>query len=75
MLISARNSVKGTIKAVDIGAVNAEITLEIAPGIELISIITKHSAETLGLAVGKSAYALVKASDVLIAIEALVQPD
>jgi molybdopterin-binding protein len=69
MPISARNSVKGTIKAVDIGAVNAEITLEIAPGIELVSIITKHSAESLGLAVGKEAYAVVKASDVLIATD------
>jgi len=69
MPISARNSVKGTIKAVDIGAVNAEITLEIAPDIELVSIITKHSAESLGLAVGKEAYAVVKASDVLIATD------
>ena len=69
MPISARNSVKGTIKAVDIGAVNAEITLEIAPAIELVSIITKHSAESLGLAVGNEAYAVVKASDVLIATD------
>ena len=69
MQISARNSVKGTIKAVNLGAVNAEITIEIAPGVEVVSIITKHSAESLGLAVGKEAYAVIKASDVLIATD------
>ena len=69
MQISARNSVKGTIKAVNLGAVNAEITIEIAPGVEVVSIITKHSTGSLGLAVGKEAYAVVKASDVLIAID------
>lgn len=69
MQISARNSVKGTIKAINLGAVNAEITIEIAPNVEVVSIITKHSAESLDLAVGKEAYVVVKASDVLIAID------
>ncbi len=41
MQISARNTLKGTVKKVVIGAVNAEITLEIAPGIEIVSVITK----------------------------------
>jgi molybdopterin-binding protein len=69
MKISARNTIKATVKSVTLGTVNAEIILEIAPNIEVVSTITKSSAETLGLAVGKEAYAVIKASDVLIAID------
>ena len=69
MKLSTRNTVKGTIKNIEIGAVNAEITLEIAPGVEIVSVITKSSAERLGLAEGKSAYALIKATDVAIAVD------
>lgn len=69
MKLSTRNTISGTVKKVELGAVNAEITLEIAPGIELVSIITKASAERLGLAEGKEAYALVKSTDVAIAID------
>ena len=69
MKISARNTIKGTIKKVIIGAVNAEVTLEIAPGVEVVSIITKSSAESLGLTEGKEAYAVIKASEVMIAID------
>jgi molybdopterin-binding protein len=49
--------------------VNAEVTLEIAPGVEVTSIITKSSAENLGIKEGSDAFALIKASDVMIAIE------
>jgi len=45
------------------------ITIELADGIEVVSIITKESAERLGLAAGKPVFAVVKASDVMIAIE------
>jgi molybdopterin-binding protein len=69
MKVSARNLIKGKIKQVEIGAVNAEITLEIAPGVEVTSIITKSSAENLGIKEGSDAFALIKASDVMIAIE------
>jgi molybdopterin-binding protein len=51
------------------GAVNVEIVIEIAPGVEVVSIITKTSAESLDLAVGKEAYAVVKASNVMIAVD------
>jgi molybdopterin-binding protein len=43
--------------------------LEIAPGVQVVSIITKNSAESLGLAVGREAYAVVKASSVMIAVD------
>ena len=69
MEISARNVLKGTVKDIEIGAVNAEVTVEIAPGIDITSIITKKSCERLGLAKGKTAYAIVKASNVMIGAE------
>ncbi|MDZ8238103.1 MAG: molybdopterin-binding protein [Nostoc sp. ChiQUE01a] len=69
MEISARNSLKGIVKKVVPGSVNTEITIELAPGVELVSIITKSSAEKLGLAEGKTAYAVIKSSDVLVAVD------
>ena len=69
MNISARNALKGTIKRLTPGAVNTEVIIDIANGIEVVSIITKESAERLSLAVGKEVYAVVKASDVMIATD------
>jgi len=69
MRLSARNVLKGKVKAVKAGAVNTEIVLELSPGVEVVSIITKESAENLKLAPGKDAYAVVKASNVMIAVD------
>ncbi len=69
MQISARNSLKGTVKAVEMGAVNATVTIEVAPGVEMVAMITKTSAERMGLTVGSEAYAVVKASDVMVAVD------
>lgn len=69
MKFSARNILKGTVKQVVTGAVNTEIILEIAPGVEITSIITRTSAEELGLAEGKEAYAVIKSSNVMIAVD------
>jgi molybdopterin-binding protein len=69
MKLSARNILKGTVKAVDIGAVNAEVTIEIAPGVEITAIITKKSCQRLGLEAGKKAYAVIKASNVMVGTE------
>ena len=66
MKISARNQFKGTVKKVEHGAVNSEVTIELPGGIELVSIITKHSAEQLQIAAGREVYALIKATDVII---------
>lgn len=66
MKLSARNVLKGKVKQVEIGAVNAEVLVEIAPDVEVTSIITKRSCENLGLAAGKDAYVVVKASNVMI---------
>lgn len=69
MEISARNALKGTVKAIEVGSVNTEVTLEITAGVEITAIITKTSAEKLDLSVGKAAYAVIKASDVIVAID------
>lgn len=66
MKISARNALKGKVKRLTHGAVNSEVVVELPGGLEVVSIITKHSAEGLGLAVGKEVYAVIKASDVMI---------
>jgi molybdopterin-binding protein len=69
MKISARNVLKGKIKQITPGAVNSEIIVEVAGGVEMVSIITKSSAERLGLKPGKEVYAIVKASNVMIGID------
>jgi molybdopterin-binding protein len=69
MEISARNVLKGKVKKVTPGAVNSEIIVEIAGGVEMVSIITKSSAERLKLQPGKDVYAIVKASNVIIGID------
>ena len=69
MQISARNILKGRVTKLVEGAVNCEVTLEIAPGVEIVSIITKASAASLGQAEGKIASAVIKASSVMVAID------
>jgi molybdopterin-binding protein len=67
--ISARNILKGKVKEVKPGAVNTEVTVELAGGMPVVSIITKESAEKLGLVEGKEVYAVIKASNVMIAVD------
>jgi molybdopterin-binding protein len=69
MKISARNCLSGTIREIRSGAVNAEVALEIAPGITIISIITNDAVKDLGLKVGRRAYGVIKASSVMIGVE------
>lgn len=66
--VSARNILHGTIKQLIKGAVNTEVILEIAPRVELVSIITTTSAEELALHEGKQVYAVIKSSNVMLAI-------
>lgn len=69
MQLSARNVLKGTVKKLIPGAVNTEVVLELPGGALVTSIITKESAVTLKLAEGQGAYAVIKASDVLIGVD------
>ncbi|NMC86784.1 MAG: TOBE domain-containing protein [Anaerolineaceae bacterium] len=69
MKISARNVLKGTVKEIIPGAVNSEVVIHTAGGETIVSVITKESVESLGLKVGKEVYAVVKASNVMIAVD------
>ncbi|MFL9456859.1 molybdopterin-binding protein [Tolypothrix campylonemoides VB511288_2] len=64
LLISAAASLKDTLEEV-----NDEIEIEIAPGVAVTAIITKTSVEKLGLQEGKQAYAIIKASDVIVSVD------
>jgi molybdopterin-binding protein len=66
MAISARNVLKGKVKQVTPGAVNSEVVIELPGGVEIVSIITKSSADRLGLQAGKEVNAVIKASNVMI---------
>ncbi|MEF2230167.1 MAG: TOBE domain-containing protein [Pseudodesulfovibrio sp.] len=67
MQLSARNLIPGTVKEVTVGMVNAEVVVEIAPGVEVVSVITKNSVERMNIKAGDKVNAMVKASSVMIA--------
>lgn len=67
MQISARNQLKGKVTNVVEGAVNTEVEIELEGGQKIVSIITKSSAESLGVKVGEEMVAVIKASSVMIA--------
>ncbi len=69
MKISARNLLKGTVVEVTKGATTAHVKIDIGGGTVITSSITNQSVEDLGLAVGKTAYAVVKASSVMVAVD------
>ena len=69
MKISARNIIKGKIKTVKMGVVNAEVVVELPGGAEMVSIITKESAESLKLVAGKDVYTIIKASNIMIGVD------
>jgi molybdate transport system regulatory protein len=69
MKVSARNLLKGKVSKVTLGAVNAEIEVELGDGQKIVSIITIASTERLGLEVGKEVCAMIKASNVMIAVD------
>ncbi|WP_295466378.1 TOBE domain-containing protein [uncultured Pseudomonas sp.] len=66
MKVSARNVFQGTVSQVREGAVNAEVTLALPGGSELVAVVTLDSIASLGLAPGKPAVALVKAPWVMV---------
>jgi molybdopterin-binding protein len=69
MKISARNVLKGKVAKVTHGAVNSEVVVQLPGRVEIISIITKKSAKALMLSKGKQVYAIIKASNVMIATD------
>ena len=69
MKLSARNIFKGTVKSVTNGAVNSEVVVVLPGGLEVVSVITKSSATSLGLKPGKEAYCIIKATNVLLGVD------
>ena len=69
MKLSARNVLKGKIKDVMKGPVSSLVVLEIAPGVEITASITAESTMHLKLEKGQSAYAVIKASSVMVGVD------
>lgn len=68
--LSARNQLRGTVKSVETGAVNAEVVLTLAGGSEITAIVTREAAADLGLQPGSPATAVIKASSVILGVPA-----
>ena len=66
MKISARNTLPGIVRKIEPGAVNAEVTLELAPNLSVVSVITLAAVRSLQLKLGDRAYAVIKASSVMV---------
>jgi molybdopterin-binding protein len=69
MKISARNVFKGKVVEIKPGNVNTEVIIDIPGGLQIVSMISKDSAANLGLKKGKTAYAVIKASSVMVAVD------
>ncbi|MBB3101931.1 TOBE domain-containing protein [Azomonas macrocytogenes] len=68
--LSARNILTGTVKSIEAGSVNTEVTLALPGGTEVTSIVTKDAVAELGLKPGSSASAVIKASSVILGVPA-----
>lgn len=66
MALSARNQLSGKVKEVKKGMVMAEVIVEVAPGVEIVASITTSSVDRLGLAPGKEAKVIIKATSVML---------
>jgi molybdopterin-binding protein len=69
MKLSARNQIAGTIKTVKPGATTTHVTIEVSPTVTITASITNEAATELGLARGKAAIAVIKASDVMVGVD------
>ena len=69
MKISARNQLKGKVVTLEKGAVNSIVSIDIGGGNKITSVITNAAVEELGLEVGSDAYAIVKASNVMVGVD------
>ncbi|HWQ18770.1 MAG TPA: TOBE domain-containing protein [Methanotrichaceae archaeon] len=69
MKISARNILKGKVTKIVKGPVSTEVMVELPGGDIITSVITRESADSLGLSEGKEVYAVIKATNVMIATD------
>ena len=68
--LSARNTLRASIKSVTVGAVNGEVSLKLAGGAEVHAIVTNDSIKELGLETVKEAVVVIKASSVILGVAA-----
>jgi molybdopterin-binding protein len=69
MRISARNQLPATVRKVTVGAVMAEVTVEVDGGHDVVSAITAESARSLGLEPGRRVIVVIKSTEVMLAVE------
>lgn len=69
MILSARNQLKGVVKLIKKGAVNNSVVLELPGGTRITSVITQDACKALKLKKGKTAYAVIKASSVIVGVD------
>lgn len=73
MQISARNQIQGVVESIELGSVNAKVSLKLKSGHDLVSVITKEAVENLRLKQGDSATAIFKSSTVMLAVPGEMQ--
>lgn len=69
MRLSARNQLSGTIQSIKEGVVTAEVVVRLGSGEEIVSVITLDSVQSLGLKVGDPVKAIIKSTEVMIAVD------
>ena len=69
MKISARNQLKGKVKSIKHGPISTEVVISVPNGVEITSVITETAAKELDLKTGSAVYAVIKASNVILAVD------
>ena len=69
MKLSTRNAFAGTIKGIKRGPVSTEVTIQVAKGVDMVSVITSNSAKRLKLKKGQRAHAFIKADHVIVGVD------
>ena len=69
MKLSTRNNFAGTIKGIKRGPVSTEVTIQVAKGVEIVSVITTISAKRLKLKKGQRAHAFIKADHIIVGVD------
>ena len=67
MQLSARNQLRGRIASVKLGGIMAQVSIDIGGGNTLTSVITRASAEEMGLDVGQEVTAVIKSTEIMVA--------
>jgi molybdopterin-binding protein len=69
MKLSTRNEFVGTIRGIKRGPVSTEVTIQVAKGVEIVSVITTNSAKRLKLKKGQRAHAFIKADHIIVGVD------